>query len=186
MKKTMGKIRVIISVAVMSAAMGGVASATTTTGDVTGYTIAPIGISKTTDFNFGTIIAGSSSGTVVLSTASGRSVTGGTALHGNTSATAALFSVTGEVNSTFSITFSSGATLKNVAGTHSMTVDTYVAKVGSTTDQSSNYAGTLVTSPVSLTVGATLHVGTSGNNPAGVYSTANSGGTPLTVTVTYN
>lgn len=186
MKNTMGRISAIIATAEMVLLMVSVATAATTTGDVTGYTIAPIGISKTTDFNFGTIIAGSSSGTVVLSTASGRSVTGGTALHGNTAATAALFSVTGEVNSTFSITFSSGATLKNVAGTHSMTVDTYVAKVGSTSDQSSNYSGTLVTSPVNLSVGATLHVGTAGNNPAGVYSTANYGGTSLTVTVTYN
>jgi hypothetical protein len=186
MKNAMEKISAIITVAVMSAAMGGPATAATTTGDVKGYVIAPLGISKTTDFNFGTVIAGSSSGTVVLSTAGGRSVTGGTSLHNRTSPIAALFSVTGEINSAFSIAFSPGVTLKNVAGTHSMTVDTYVTKVGSTSDQSSNYHGTLATTPVSLTIGATLHVGTSANNPAGAYSTAHTGGTPLTVTVTYN
>jgi hypothetical protein len=185
-KKALGKISTIIAAAVMFSAISGVATAATTTGDVSGYTIAPLGISKTTDFNFGSIIAGASSGTVVLSTASGRSVTGGTALASGASVSAALFSVSGEVDATFSIDFSSGAILKNTAGTHSMTVDSYVAKVGSTANQSANYIGTLTTSPVSLTVGATLHVGTSGNNPAGTYSTSNSGGTPLTVTVAYN
>jgi len=186
MKKTTGKISVIIAAAILFPVMCSVASAATTTGDVTGSTIAPIGISKTTDFNFGSIIAGASNGTVVLSTSGGRSVTGGTALHGSISPAAALFSVTGEVASTFSIVFSSGTTLKNSAGTHSMTVDTYVAKVGSTSDQTSNYTGTLTTSPITLAIGATLHVNTSTNNPAGTYSTSNSGGTPLTVTVAYN
>lgn len=146
--------------------------------------IAPITLSQTTPFNFGSIVPGASAGTVVLSTASGRTKTGGTVLGNGTTPTAAVVNVQGSGSSTFTVSFSAGTTLGN-GDTGTMTVDTYVMKAGAGADQTSAYNGTLSSGSQNLTIGATLNVDTAANNPAGVYSTA-TGGTPLTVTVDYN
>ncbi len=159
----------------------------TATADATATLIAPITISKTTDFSFGNIIPGASAGLVALSTGGVRSITSGGTVLGNGSGTAAAFGVSGEGTSTFSVGFSSGVTLSDGAGTpHTMTLDTFVLKVGSGSDQTSGYAGTLVAGAATLHVGGTLNVDTAANNPAGSYSTASTGGTALTVTVNYN
>jgi hypothetical protein len=164
---------------------GAANAANTADADASAKAVAAIAITKTTDFNFGTIVPGASSGTVVLSTGGSRSVSGGTVLGNGTTPAAAVFGVTGDGTSTFSVTFSNGVTLSD-GSSHTMSVGTYVLKVGAGSDQTSNYSGTLSSGAATLTVGATLSVDTSGNNPAGTYSTANQGGTPLTVTVNYN
>lgn len=150
----------------------------------TATVIAPIVLTQTTPFNFGSIVPGASAGTVVLSTLNGRTRTGGTVLGNGTTPTAAVVNVQGSGSSTFSVSFSGGTTLGN-GDTGTMTVDTYVMKSGAGSDQTSAYTGTLSSGSQNLTIGATLNVDTAANNPAGVYSTA-TGGTPLTVTVDYN
>lgn len=154
----------------------------------TATVIAPIALSQTTPFNFGSIVPGATAGTVVLSTASGRTATGGTVLGNGTTPTAAVVHVTGSGTSTFAASFSTGTTLSDGASptAHTMTVGTYVMKVTGGVDQTTGYTGALVSGAQDFTLGATLSVDTSTNNPAGTYSTASAGGTPLTVTVNYN
>ena len=163
------------------------AVADSVTADASATVITPITISKTTDFSFGSIIPGATAGTVPLSTSGVRGTpTGGTTL-GNGPSAAAVFSVSGEGASTFSVDFSSGVTLSDGAGAiHTMTLDTFVLKVGSGADQPSAYSGALVSGSATLNVGGTLHVDTATNNPTGAYWTSKSGGTALTVTVAYN
>lgn len=151
----------------------------------TATVIVPLSASQTTPFNFGSIVPGATAGTVVLSTASARTVSGGTVLGNGTTPTAAVVNVQGSGTSTFSVSFSTGTTLSNGAS-GLMTVSTYVLKSGAGADQTTGYTGTLASGSQNLTIGATLAVGTSTANPAGTYSTASAGGTPLSVTFEYN
>lgn len=151
----------------------------------TATVITPISLSQITPFDFGSIVPGTTPGTVVLSTGSARTISGGTILGNGTTPTAAVVRVTGSGTSTFAVSFSAGATLTNGA-TGTMTVDTYVMKSGAGADQTTGYNGALASGTQDLTIGATLNVNTATNNPAGTYSTASTGGTPLTVTVDYN
>lgn len=159
----------------------------TATATATALVAVPISISTTRNFNFGSIVPGATSGTVVLSTSSGRTVTGGTTLGSGASAACAQLTVTGEGSSTFSVSFSSGTTLAlSTDSTKTMAVGTYVLKVGAGSDQTSSYTGTLSSGSATLNIGATLTVGTAAATPTGTYATTNSGGTSLTVTVAYN
>jgi hypothetical protein len=139
----------------------------------TGTIIAPIAISKTVDMNFGNIVSGAALGTVVLTPAGIRSVTGGaflpTAVPGTI--TAASFTVTGAANFTYAITLPAAATTVT-SGANTMTVDTWTSTPTTT--------GTLTGGTQTLTVGGTLHVGAS--QAAGVYVS----GTAFAVTVAYN
>ena len=132
--------------------------------------ITPIAISKTTDMNFGNIVAGAA-GTVALSVTNNRTATGvtlPTATPGTVSA--AVFTVTGLANSTYSISLPAAFTITG-AGTP-MTVDNFVSTPTPT--------GVLALGTQVLTVGATLHV--AANQAAGLYTNP----TGLTVTVNYN
>lgn len=143
-------------------------SSATATANVTAEIVAAIAISKTTDMNFGKVVAGGTSGTVVLSTAGVRSATGGTKL-GNAGSTAAgAFSVTGESGATYSVTLPASRTISS--GANNMTVDTFTSNPSGT--------GTLTGGSQSLAVGATLNVGAS--QVSGTYT-----GT-FDVTVAYN
>lgn len=150
--------------------------------------VSPLGVSTGSSLNFGDIVAGATAGTVVISTGGARSTTGGVALAaGSTTPAAGVINLSGSGTAAFTVSFSSGATLaKSDDQTKTMTVDTYVMKVGAGSDQTSSYAGSLTAGAAALTIGATLHVGTSTNTPNGSYATDHTGGTPLTVTVTYN
>jgi len=111
-------------------------------------------------------------GTVVLTPAGTRSVTGDVTLPAVTgTVTAATFDVTGEANFTYSITLPAAAiTITN--GTDNMDVDTWTSNPTPT--------GTLDgTGAQTLSVGATLNV--AGGESSGVYT-----GGPFTVTVNYN
>lgn len=140
----------------------------TATANVTADVVAAISITKTTDMNFGKVVAGATGGTVVLSTASARSATGGVTL-GNAGATAAAsFDVTGESGATYAITLPASATI--VSGTDEMVVDAFEGDPDGT--------GTLTGGSETLNVGATLNVDAS--QPTGTYA-----GT-FDVTVAYN
>jgi len=135
--------------------------------------VGPIGITNTTAMNFGNVAVSAVAGTVVMTPAGVRSITGGCTLPAITgSPAAAAFSVTGAANYTYAITLP-GAATTITSGGNTMTVDAW--------SSTPNGAGTLSAGgSQTLTVGATLNV--AGSQPAGTYVS----GTPFTVTVNYN
>lgn len=135
--------------------------------------ITPIAITKTVDMNFGTAaVQAGTGGTIVLTPAGGRTVTGGVTLPNVTgTVTAASFNVTGEGTSTYSITLPV-APLTITSGINTMTVSTFSSTPTPT--------GTLTAGAQTLLVGGTLNVAAA--QAPGTYLS----GTPFTVTVNYN
>ena len=150
-------------------AFGQSANATAT---ATGTIVAGITITKTADMNFGNIIPGTA-GTVVLTSAGTRSVGSGTPILSGGTTSPAIFTVSGNGSSTYSIQLpADGYQIKN--GSYTMTLNSFTSTPSGT--------GTLSGGNQTLQVGATLSVGVITNNPAGVYT----GDSPFTVTVAYN
>ncbi len=148
-------------------AASGAAHAADATGDAAASIAVPISIAQNgAGLNFGTVTASAALGTVVVTTAGARSVTGGVAELGGTIA-AATFDVTGEGTSAYTITLPSSATLNS--GGNSMTVDTFNHDAGGSPALSGGSD--------SFNVGATLNV--AANQAAGAYT-----GT-YTITVNY-
>jgi Domain of unknown function (DUF4402) len=85
--------------------------------------VTPISIAWVSDMNFGDVVAGA--GTVVLTPAGGRSVTGGTNLGNPLGVSAATFTVSGQANSTYSIGFPPAATI--ASGANTMNVGTFTS-----------------------------------------------------------
>lgn len=135
--------------------------------------ITPIAITKTVDMNFGTAaVQAGTGGTIVLTPAGTRTVTGGVTLPSVTgTVTAASFNVTGEGTSTYSITLPGGP-LTITSGINTMTVSTFTSTPTPT--------GTLTAGAQTLLVGGTLNVAAA--QAPGTYLS----GTPFTVTVNYN
>jgi hypothetical protein len=153
-----------------SASMNAQVSATAT---ASATIVTPISISNTANLNFGNLGVNASAGTVVMSTAGVRSVTGGCTLPAVAGSPAvASFTVNGVANYTYAITLPATATTIS-SGANNMTVDTWTSSPSST--GTLNGSGTQT-----LTVGATLHV--AGSQAAGTYTSA----TPFSVTVNYN
>ena len=142
------------------------------TSTATATIVAPITISKVIDLNFGNVAVGNTSGTVKLTPAGVRSSTGGavlTTVVGTVSA--ASFTTTGQVGSTYSITLPNAPTTLKSGG-NTMTCDQWTS--------SPRPDGILTTGTQTITVGATLNV--TANQATGVYiSTA-----PFPITVNYN
>lgn len=134
--------------------------------------VAPIAIAKTVDMNFGNVaVSPTVAGTVIMTPAGARSITGGVTLPATTgTVTAASFTVTGTPGYTYSITLPGATTITD--GTNTMGVGTWTSSPTPT--------GTLTGGTETLTVGATLTVAAA--QPAGVYTSA----TACTVTVNYN
>ena len=131
--------------------------------------VAAITISKTADLSFGNVVAGGSIGTVVLSTAGSRSVTGGTTLGNAGSTAAAAFTVEGEASATYAITLPASTSI--TSGGNNMTVNTFTSNPSSTGTLSGAGSQTLL-------VGATLNV--SASQATGTYTGS------FDVTVAYN
>ena len=145
-----------------------------TTATVSSTIITPISISKIIDMDFGTASVSTSPGTIQLGTDNTRVKSGGVTLPVVTgTVTSAKFTVTGQGNSTYSITLPSTVTTIDDNNGHTMTVDGWISDPSATG---------LLTSGGSqdVFVGATLHV--SGSQPAGVYLSD----IPFSVTVNYN
>lgn len=148
------------------AEFSGNASAADATATASATIIPAIAIAKTSDMNFGSVVPGSSAGTVVL--ASNGTATSALTLTGSKSAAA--FSVTGGVNTAYTITLPTTTTLSDGAA-NSMTVNGFTSSIGT--------AGTLSAGGTqSFNVGATLNVGAS--QASGDYTGS------FTVTVAYN
>jgi hypothetical protein len=151
----------------------GAIAQSTATASTTAVLVVPISITKTTDMHFGTVAASGTAGTVVLDYADGRTATGGASLpSGSTLQKTAVFTVTGEGTSGFSISIpGSPITLTgSVSGT--MTVSSFLDDLGA--------SSTLVAGSKTIKVKATLNVGV--GQVAGTYTNA----TDLFVTVNYN
>ncbi len=169
----MKKMTRFLAIAGLVSVSAGAFAQETATATATATIITPISISKTTDMNFGNVAAQSTaSGTVVLTPAGVRSVTGGTTIPATTgTVSAASFTVTGEADYTYSITLPT-ADVTITSGANTMTVNTFTSTPSGT--------GTLTEGSQTVTVGATLNV--SAAQPAGTYVSA----TPFNVTVNYN
>ncbi|MGB8492678.1 MAG: DUF4402 domain-containing protein [Bacteroidales bacterium] len=151
-----------------AAAFGQVSRTATATATI----VAPIAITKEVDMNFGNVAVSASAGTVVLTPANSRSVTGGCTLPATLgTVTAASFTVTGTSGYSYSIALPSTPTTISSGG-NTMTVSNFTSSPTPT--------GTLAGGTSTLTVGATLNV--AGGQAPGEYVS----GTPFTVTVNYN
>lgn len=133
---------------------------------------ADLTLTKTADMNFGDVIAGGTSGTVVLtaSASPSRSVTGGAELGNPTNVSSATFTVGGEAGFTYAITLPS-TDVTITSGINSMIVNTFTSSPSGT--------GTLTGGSETLYIGATLNVGAfqaSGSDYTGSFD----------VTVAYN
>lgn len=121
--------------------------------------LADIKLTKSADLGFGQIVSTSSTGSVTVTPAGSRTVSGGAVLANAAGVRASRFQAVGTANTSYGIMFSSSATLTGNSG--SMTLDTFTS--------SPSGSGNLGPSgSQEVTVGATLHVGAS--LPAGGYT----------------
>ncbi len=146
----------------------------TATASSTATLVAPIGITKVVDLNFGVVAASGTAGTLELGTSDDRNATGGVTLPagGATNVKSAEFEVTGEGTSGFSISIPSAPITLTGSVSGTMTVSDFVSDLGA--------SSTLVSGAKTIKVGATLNVDAA--QPAGTYTNANG----LFVTVNYN
>lgn len=141
--------------------------------DASARIITPISITQTsgTELNFGTMTTPSVETVVSISTSAGRNIESGsttlvTSGGVNTTPSVPEFVVTGEVDATYAITFSSPVSLSS--GSNSMSVTAF-------TEDATN---TLVSGTETFKVGASLTIGA--NQPNGTYTGI------FDVTVAYN
>ena len=168
----------IIAAAILMAGIASNAhSQTTAYASTTAELVTPIAISRTTNMHFGKIASSGTPGTVVLDYVNGRTTTGGVTLPAGTALeTTAVFAVTGESNSSFSIAIPSAPITLTGSVAGSMTVSNFECDGGTTT--------TLVSGAKTLKVKATLNV--PANSAAGVYTNDLGNASALFVTVNYN
>lgn len=140
----------ILGLASLMVLSGSAAMAATSSADASARIVTAISISKIADMDFADIAAGSTDGTVILSTSGGLSSTGGVHLMASGAASAAQFTVSGDPGAGYDITLPSSVTL--TSGVNTMTVDTFVSDPAG--------SGTLTGGEEQVSVGATLHVGT--------------------------
>lgn len=141
-------------------------------GDVQTVVVSPLSIVKSTDLNFGNLIAGTSTGTVVVNTNGVRSVTGGVTEAGGT-VSAAEFLGYGDAGQRVRIKGPRGTyTLTRVGGGATMTMRDMTMRVDNLTSLGRgnsgqhNISGTGI---VTIQVGGTLDV--AANQMSGTYVT---------------
>jgi hypothetical protein len=145
----------------------------TATATATATIVTPISIVEVVNMNFGNVAVQTAvGGTVVMTPAGVRSVTGGVTLPAVAgTVTAASFTVNGQGTYTYAITLPAAATTLT-SGANTMTADTWTSTPSAT--------GLLAAGTQTLNVGATLNVAAA--QAAGIYVS----GTPFSVTVNYN
>jgi hypothetical protein len=164
------KLALVSAFMVGSMGIGINSHAATASADGTATVIEAMGITKKADLRFGKFAAGTG-GTVVMSTAGGRTKTGGVTLSSLDAGGAASFAVTGDTTATYAITLpSSAVTITRTGFTETMSVGTFVSDPSGT--------GQLTSGAQTLLVGATLTVGS--GQVAGAYAGA------FSVSVDYN
>jgi hypothetical protein len=153
-----------------SAKAGAQQNSATTSANASATIVTAISLTKTADLNFGAVVAGGTSGTVVLTAAGARSATGGTTLGNTAGASAAAFTVAGQPSATYTITLPASTTI-TFGGSATMTVNNFTSSPSGTGTLSGGGSQT-------LSVGATLQVGAS--QEPGTYTGS------FNVTVAYN
>lgn len=128
----------------------GSAAAQSATANATATIVNGLTLAKTADLRFGNVIPSGSTGTVIVSTASARTNTGGATPTSGLAYGAASFDVNGTGSLTYAITLPTSISISDGAS-HSMTVDTFTS--------SPNAVGVLNAGYQELKVGGTLHVG---------------------------
>lgn len=157
--KTMKKLLAIaFALVAFSASSFAQLSATSTAAAVI---IAPLTITNTVGLHFGTVMRGTTAGTVELTTAGVRTPTGGVTLSPAVpTLTVASFTITGEPNRAYTITLPA-ADVTITDGTNNMIVNTFVSNPAAGTY-------TPAVGSTTLLVGATLNV--LANQPSGTYN----------------
>ena len=162
--------RVLCALAAIAAvSWPGTAQAATATANATVNLTSGLAITKVEDLNFGTAAPGLTGGTIVMTPGGARSSTGSVKLSGLDAGTAASFTVSGDADSTYTITLPLLATLSD-GGLNTVSVTNFTSTPSGT--------GTLTGGTQTVNVGGTLNVGLA--QAQGVYS-----GT-FDVTVEYN
>lgn len=167
----------LAALALAISAAAGSAIAANATATSTSTVIAPIQITKVADLGFGSFAAGSTTGTVTVSTNGTRSKTGGVTLMGSGGVTAAQFDVTGSGTLTYSVSWT-GSSTTLTSGSDSMTFTRVADLTGAGAVTGDVTSGALSAGAQSIYVGGVLDVAV--NQPAGNYS-----GT-VSATVEYN
>jgi len=171
------KTKILVAALLIAGTFATANAQTTAYASTTAVLVTPISISKTTDMHFGTVASSGTAGTVELDYSDGRSTTGGASLPaGSTTQKTAVFTVTGEDASGFSISIPTGAITLTGSVSGTMTVDNFACDAGAAT--------TLSGGEKELRVKATLNV--PANTVAGVYSNNLGNASALFVTVNYN
>ncbi len=171
------KTKISVLAVLLLAGATAVQAQSTAYASTTAVLVTPIAISKTTDMHFGTVASSGTAGTVALDFADGRTPSGGASLPaGSTTQKTAVFAVTGEGTSGFSIDIPAGSITLTGSVSGTMTVDNFVCDAGA--------SSTLVAGAKTLKVKATLNV--PANTVAGTYLNDNGDATALFVTVNYN
>lgn len=150
----------VVAISLLSTAAFAQTSATATA-NASARVLTPITITKLTDLNFGSLVAGPLAGTVVVDPFSARTATGGVSLV-NSAFSAAQFNVTGEPLTPYTITLPNAIQIIHTTNNAlSMVVNTFTSDPSGT--------GTLsALGAQQLNVGATLNVGA--NQGSGLYT----------------
>lgn len=130
-----------------------------TTATASAKIVIPISVAKNTDLNFGNIAVGATGGTVEYTATGVRTATGGVKLPAVTGSPAvAKFTVSGEGNSAYTMTFSASTEIANTSdNTKKMTISLFTTSLGGTNVGTlSGIAG--ASGSQEVTVGATLTV----------------------------
>ena len=153
----------------LSSAAFGQASATASATPAAAAIYKGLTLAKTANLDFGSVITGTSSGSLVLAPSGGVTTTGVTQVTGSTPVAAA-FTATGHAGSGINITLPASPITMSDGASHTMTVSAFTSNPSG--------SGTLTGGTLAFNVGATLNVGA--NQAEGSYS-----GT-FDVTVVYN
>ena len=162
MNTKMNKIAMAIGALVMAGGAMAQSTATTSTATANATIVAPITIANGATLEFGNVVAGS--GTVVISSAGGRTDSSTALTPGTQRGTFrnATFNVTGEGAYTYVITLPTTAVTLTGPASNTMTVGTFTVEAGtsgSVSGTTSGAIGTLASGAGQLQVGATLNVG---------------------------
>jgi hypothetical protein len=143
----------------------------------TAILVTPISIVNTVNMHFGTVASSALAGTVILGFVNDRTVTGGVTLPAGTPLqTTAVFVVSGQGTSGFSIALPTAPITLTGSVSGTLTATTFTCDQGATS--------TLVAGTRTLLIGGTLVV--PANSVAGTYTNALANASALFVTVQYN
>jgi len=158
--------------ALLASVYGSSLTAATFNGTATATVIAPLTLAQTTPMNFGTVAVGAAGGTVVMTSAGARSVTGDANAIAAGAGTAGAYTITGQAAQAYTMTIA-GGTLTDGGGANPMSLSAFTFVSPALTGGADAFS-----------VGATLTLPP--NQPAGAYSTANGVPAPLVITANYN